>query len=282
MPSGDAAWGKATIRNDDIVIPEPDVELCVPAPGESGVSDKGGCLVPPWRITAENVGLSRPTSSVIVGLPLTFYLKNVASSCLPDDYPAAYEGHCGDDIWPTDHRSKEVRTKTDVDWTPTGDGKLEAYVFTGERIEIQDGDPYEPALWVCRNIQDIIRSRSDYGREAPGRRYVYDRVAPADDEPGRGECSFEYQEWGGYDLRVSVVWNVRKCAGPDVDPDKKPPGEPDGMPAAAELSCSPPQELVDTVVIPVDAARLIQVITESNGVVYPEGDYGEPTHSVKQ
>ena len=72
MPSGDAAWGKATIVNDDIVIPTPTETLCVPAAGESGVSDKGGCLTPPWRITAENVGLSRPTSSVIVGLPLTF------------------------------------------------------------------------------------------------------------------------------------------------------------------------------------------------------------------
>ena len=135
-PSGDAARGKTTIANDDIPVPpRPTERLCVPAPGESGVSDKGGCLTPPWRITAENVGLSRPTSSVIVGLPLTFYLKNVASSCLPDDYPAAYEGHCGDDIWPTDHRSKAVWTKTGVDWEARADGKLEAYVFTGERIE---------------------------------------------------------------------------------------------------------------------------------------------------
>ena len=162
-----------------------------------------------------------------------------------------------------------------------GDGNLEGYVFTGERIEIQDGDPYEPALWVCNNIQDNLRVRSDYGREAPGRRYVYDRVAPADDEPGRGECSFEYQEWGGYDLRVSVVWNVRKCEGSDNEPEGAPDGVPDST-AVDDLSCSPPQELVDTVVIPVDVARLIQVITESNGVVYPEGDYGEPTHSVKQ
>ena len=151
-PSGDAAWGKATITNDDIVVPPTPTEpLCVPADGESSVSDKGGCLTPPWRITAENVGLSRPTSSVIVGLPLTFYLKNV------DPNP----------------------------------------------------DPNQP-----QNA-----------------------------------------------------------------------GEPDGVPystAAADLACSTPQELVDSVVIPVDVARLIQVIIESDGVVYPEGDYGGPWHSVQQ
>ena len=105
----------------------------------------------------------------------------MASSCLPDDAPAAYEGHCGDDIWPTDHRSTEVWTKTDVDWKTDAEGYPTANVFTGERIEILDGDPHEPALWVCRNTQGAYgsyRDTKDYGKEAPGRRYVFDRATP--------------------------------------------------------------------------------------------------------
>ena len=89
MPSGDAAWGKAIIVDDDFNPPPPAV--C----GQGGT---GNCVTVedlPWRVTAENVGLSRPADSIIVGLPVTFYFENVKTSCLPDAPPAPYEGTAG-------------------------------------------------------------------------------------------------------------------------------------------------------------------------------------------
>ena len=59
MPTGDAAWGKTTIVNDDSNPP--------PTPAECGQGETENCVTVedlPWRVTAENVGLSRPTDSV--------------------------------------------------------------------------------------------------------------------------------------------------------------------------------------------------------------------------
>lgn len=87
-------------------------------------------------------------------------------------------------------------------------GYLTANVFTGERIEILDGDPYEPALWVCRSMQGAygpFREAKDYGREAPGRRYVFDRAAPADDNPPGGSARSSTRSGAG------TVWKCQSC-----------------------------------------------------------------------
>ena len=88
---------------------------------------------------------------------------------------------------------------------------------------------------------------------------MYGRDAVAHDEPGAGECSFEYQEWGQYNLKVSVVWRVYACAGPDADSD--------GAPETASLVCSAPYKLEDSVVIPVEVGRIIQRIIGIDGLI---------------
>ena len=70
MPTGGAVFGKVIIQTDDSNPP--------PAPVECGQGQTENCVDPedlPWRVTAENVGLSRPTDSIIVGLPVTFTLR---------------------------------------------------------------------------------------------------------------------------------------------------------------------------------------------------------------
>lgn len=243
--SGDAAWGKATIDDDDSNPPEPP-EPCVPPETEDCEP-----IEPPWRLTPENVGMSRPSDSIIVGLPVVFYLKNVKTSCLPDAPPKTLGGWCGTDIWPSNERAPSQWAETGVVWSANSDGDLEGYTFKADRIVIEDGDPYEPSVWECTNVEPTYNNR---GKSAPGRRYVFTRNAPADDEPGAGECSFEYQEWGSYTLKVQVVWRVFRCAGPDADSD--------GVPETSTLSCSSSVGLTDTTTMPVEAARIIQRIID--------------------
>ena len=144
-------------------------------------------------------------------------------SCLLDAAPEAYEGHCGTDVWPLDHRSPSEWEKTGVVWSANDSGVLEGWTFKADRVVVEDGDPYQPALWECTNLQSsVLRHADKRGRSAPARRWVYGRDAEAHDEPGVGECSFEYQEWGQYNLKVSVVWRVFACVGPDADSDGVP------------------------------------------------------------
>ena len=245
MPSGDAAWGKTTIVDDDRPPPP---RPCLP--DETTQCPTTEDL--PWRITTENVGLSRPADSIVVGLPLAFYLKNVKDSCLPEAAPKPYQGHCGTDIWPLNPRTSPSEWEsTNVSWSAGADGLLEGWTFKADRIVVEDGDPYQPALWECTNLQPTIITHSDKrGKSAPGKRWVYGRTADAHDEPGVGECSFEYQEWGSYNLKVSVFWQVYACRGPDADSD--------GKPEPGTLVCSTPYTLEDWVVIPVTVGRIIQ------------------------
>lgn len=168
-----------------------------------------------WTVTAD--GQHHCWSAVNV------LLKNVKDSCLLDAAPEAYEGHCGTDVWPLDHRSPSEWEKTGVVWSANDSGVLEGWTFKADRVVVEDGDPYQPALWECTNLQSsVLRHADKRGRSAPGRRWVYGRDAEAHDEPGVGECSFEYQEWGQYNLKVSVVWRVFACVGPDADSDGVP------------------------------------------------------------
>ena len=107
------------------------------------------------------------------------------SSCLPDAPPTPYEGHCGNDIWPTDHESPSQWADTGVVWSANDDGDLEGYTFEAYRVVIEDGDPYEQAIWECTNAEADYNNR---GKSAPGNRYVFTRNAPADDEPGVGNA----------------------------------------------------------------------------------------------
>ena len=234
IADGDGAWGKTVIADND-----------QPPPIPNGQADL------PWDADPGQLRVGRPADSVLVGLPLVVYFANVKDSCLVDVKPKAKDGLCGDDIWPDNHLSPSQWRAANVVWAASPDypDLLEGQVFTGENIMVDLGDEFG-TMTEC--VNDPPYGPAGHGKSAPGRRYVFNRVAAADDVLGRGECGAVYVKSGYYDLTVSVGWKQRACRGADADGN--------GAPEAATLVCSEPIDRESVAVKPVVVNQVLQII----------------------
>ena len=234
---GDGAWGTFVIVDDDTPP--------IPPPVPNGQADL------PWDADPGELRVGRPADSVLVGLPLVVYFANVKDSCLVDVKPKAKDGLCGDDIWPDNHLSPSQWRAANVVWAASPDypDLLEGQVFTGENIMVDLGDEFG-TMTEC--VNDPPYGPAGHGKSAPGRRYVFNRVAAADDVLGRGECGAVYVKSGYYDLTVSVGWKQRACRGADADGN--------GAPEAATLVCSEPIDRESVAVKPVVVNQVLQII----------------------
>ena len=231
LADGDGVWGKTIIADDDIPPPVPDPQADLPWGAEG------------------NIQLSRPADSIITGVPIFFYLQNIEEWCKPEGVPKAHKDHCGTDFWPTNHLSPRQWKKTGVVWQAAAgyDGMLEANVFEADRVVLDLRDEWGQ---ITECVNNPPAGEAGYGLQAPGRRYLWDRVAPAPDEPGAGECTGMYYKRGYYVLHVSVGWKQWACRGPDADAD--------GVPEVATVVCGGPIDRVDLVKIPVTVVNVFQ------------------------
>ena len=245
IAAGDGAWGKTFIADDDHPLPVPNQNADLP-----------------WDLDVNKISLGRPFDLLISGFPIVFHLRNIGHKagaqtlqedwCLAHRTPKAHPQWCGDDIWPTDHRSPRQWQQTGVEWRPStaAAGHLVADVFEGHNIVLDLQDEFGQKT-VC--VNEPPDGEAGYGRRAPGRRYLSDRKAPAADELGEHECGAMYYKRGYYVLKITVGWKQWACRGPDPDPDV------DGdAPARSSLVCSEPIDRFDTVEIPVTVNNIRQ------------------------